>query len=215
MKKERMLCGILAAMLLAGCHSYQLDDLSAKLNSIQPSSANYHNLRTSYFSLYCQPSIGIYHKYPLGLHLNDEGIEMVMQIRTHAIVHEDSSLKAPLTSPTHSVIGVYSSLDEIYNYRLDIYAYTRHSLIFFQSDNFYIVSYAPSVAVERMAVDMMRIAQSVVVDTDKVINDYRIDPKITYQTDSLELFETLIPESGTIEEIITKINDETQVDISN
>lgn len=209
MKKRRLVPLLLAAALSAGCAaadpSSLLEEEIAAGTRRQILSANHS---TRYISYYLQPSFGIMEQEDTCTVFNISGMKLYMNIRAEKVIQDayysDVSEELP-DGAAYTASGTYSDVnEEAYSYEAAVYESGSTSVLFLRTEYADFLAQGRADEVCALAEEAICIARSLSVDTAAITDAYSLREEITYSTDTLELFETLVPEEGSIEEILTE-----------
>lgn len=218
---KKILCLILSALMLTSCTVKTSIDLQSELES-SLASANGAKIFTSninkpLYSYYLPPSIGRNKSTQTSSILNDRGRKFVMNLNVASIIQEKYYSETEQTDDFQDPIvkceGEYIDVDETtHSYTVTTYEMNDYYVTVFHSDVVEFYSVLDALSTCDIVKDMLRIARSMRVDTDAVIQAYSNKKTVDYKSEKIELFEQIVPESGRIEELFD--DTETEEDTS-
>ncbi len=202
------MAAVLLTCSLSGCAladtnmNAALERSLAEAETVSLPAANYHK---RYYSYYAQPCIGRISAADTGNVFSYEGKLFVMNLNIPRILSEEGSSAGPVLSGG-SREAYYERVcqnrkGEDMNYSLTVSELGNRHYISMQTDlmQFYAVSDITSVP--RLAAEMLRIARSVSVDRTAVTAAFSSSDEIIYAGEAIELFDSITPENGSIEEL--------------
>lgn len=218
---KKILYLILSAFMLSSCTVKTYIDLQSELES-SLASANDAKIFTSninkpLYSYYLSPSIGRNKSTQTSSILNDRGRKFVMNLNVASIIQEKYYSETEQTDDFQDPIvkceGEYIDVDETtHSYTVTTYEMNDYYVTVFHSDVVEFYSVLDALSTCDIVKDMLRIARSMRVDTDAVIQAYSNKKTVDYKSEKIELFEQIVPESGRIEELFD--DTETEEDTS-
>lgn len=209
MKKQILL---LSCLLLTGCSikkdvSLQ-DEITKQLEKTSQETIRSTNMNKDYYSYYLPEHIGRLSSTKSGSILNDRDRKFIMNLNVASIVNTNyTGVETPLNTedlsdPIVSIDGEYNDRDEnTHSYHVSVYSIDSQYLLEFTSDTVQFYSISDALSTLDLVDDMYVIARSMKVDTNEVISAYSNADTIDYQSEKIELFEQLVPESGRVEEL--------------
>jgi hypothetical protein len=210
MKRMKQIAVLLAAgLLLSGCADAGEDILAVRIDEAAERTILTANTSDSYASYYLQPSFGRISYEGTCTVFNIYGMKLYMNLRAQEIIREayyDSTEAQSLPDGADLTLsGTYEDINgTIYSYEAGLYGTDGWYVVYLQTAYADFLAAGTLEQVSTCAGEGMAIARSLTVDTESVKEDYSQRRDITYTTSSLELFETLIPEEGSIDEILTE-----------
>lgn len=206
---------ICMAVMASGCTVYRTIDLqkvlSARLVEKMEGEADEPNHNKPYYSYYIQPSVGQLDSDQTGSLLTYQGNEFLMNLNISAVINKkyydsrnSDSFGLNDTSVAASVTGTYTDVNnDSHDFIVNIYHADKEAsyITVFRSGTveFYAVSDALKAA--DLAGEMLRIARSVEIDQDEIIDHYSNKESISFTGRKIQLFDSVAPESGRVEEL--------------
>ena len=218
---KKIVCLILSVLMLSSCTVKTSIDLQSELES-SLASANEVKIFTSninkpLYSYYLPPSIGRNKSTQTSSVLNDRGRKFVMNLNVASIIQEkyysetEQMQTNDFQDPIAQCEGEYIDVDETtHSYTVSTYDMSGYYVTVFHSDVVEFYSVLDALSTCDIVKDMLRIARSMRIDTDAVIQAYSNKKTVDYKSEKIELFEQIVPESGRIEELFD--NTETEED---
>lgn len=203
---KRILILPLALTLLSGCASDQAvleKSIEAGLTrSLLPA-----NTANAYVSYYLQREDGITGAEGTVTQLCITGKKMYMNLRVEDILrslyYKDAQSDPLPADPVYQTSGTYEDSEgSSQDYTVNVYGTGRLKVMFVRTAYADFLSTGTMDEIADACEEAIAIARSLEVDTEKVSEAYSLRRDITYQKDSLQLFETLVPEEGSIAEIL-------------
>lgn len=213
MKKICLL--FLACLLLCACSN--TEDIAVSLDAVIDSELSnptvYRQDQNTIFFSYYLPS-DIYklesHKDAAIFSFNNEEILMNMNI-TSIIASEEGSIKEEARNENfysddrlvYSREGTYLNHDEIeVEFIYNIYAVNNKYLISFKTDDMNYYAYVSRNSLELLTKRLFMLAESMSINSESVVAYYANVDMIDYTREQVNLFETVIPREGQLEEIL-------------
>ncbi len=213
---KKLLCLILSAFLLSSCTVKTTIDLQSEIESSLASASEAKifasNINKPLYSYYLPPSIGRNKSTQNSSVLNDRGRKFIMNLNVASIIQEkyysetDETQTNDFQDTIVKCVGEYIDVDEeTHAYEVSIYEMNGYYVTVFHSDVVEFYSVLDALSTCDIVKDMLRIARSMRVDTDAVIQAYSNKKTVDYKSEKIELFEQIVPESGRIEELFDDI----------
>lgn len=211
---KKIWLSILMLVMLCGCKvnaadfDRRLDDsiqdaLHTQLNAVK---YNKH-----FYSYYIEPSIGRIDADETGNYFNYDGTKFLMTLNIDNIVNEkyytDRIHTASTTNDSKLVVerdGSYVDLDDKeHSYVLKIYDFDGfyHTYLHTTRLDFYGVT--DQVKAANLAGLMLQIARNTKIKTDAITAKYSVKESIEFESQKLQLFEYVAPESGFIDDLFS------------
>lgn len=215
---------LFTCLLLTGCTLQSNVDLQNEITESIATSSTYTihtpNISKTYYSYYLPVNIGRMQSTSSGNILNDRGRQFVMNLNVSSIINSNyyteanSSLSTDsLSDPVAYIEGEYTDINEsIHSYHISVYKVDYEYLLEMRSDTVEFYSISDALSTIQLAQDMYEIARSIEVNTNAVLATYSNKDTIDYQSEKIELFEQLVPESGRVEELFEDYNDSNEDD---
>lgn len=209
---KKIVCLIFSVFLLSSCTVKTSIDLQSELENAL-ASANTSKIFTSninkpFYSYYLPASIGRNKSTQCSSVLNDRGRKFIMNLNVPAIIQEkyysetDQTQTNDFQNPIAKCEGEYIDDDEqTHSYEVFTYEMSGYYVTVFHSDVVEFYSVLDALSTCDIVKDMLRIARSMRVDTDAVIQAYSNKKTVDYKSEKIELFKQIVPESGRIEEL--------------
>lgn len=204
---------IVVCLLLMGCTIQTNVNLQDKITQAIQKTSNEtihsSNMNKPYYSYYLPEHIGRLTSTQSGSILNDRGRKFIMNLNVASIVNtsyytdvETSINTDDLNNPVVSIDGEYiDGEDTTHAYHVSVYQVDTQYLLEFTSNTVQFYSISDALSTIELVEDMYIIARSIKVDTNEVLAAYSNKDTIDYQSEKIELFEQLVPESGRVEEL--------------
>lgn len=206
---------ICMAVMTSGCTVYHTIDLqkilSERLVARMEGDADAPNRNKPYYSYYIQPSVGQLESDQTGSLLTYQGNEFLMNLNISAVINDkyydskdSDSFGLNDSSTAASVTGTYTDVNnDSHDFIVNIYHADKEEsyITVFRSETveFYAVSDALKAA--DLAGEMLRIARSVEINQDEIIDHYSNKESISFTGRKIQLFDSIAPESGRVEEL--------------
>ena len=211
---KKIFAYVLVASVLCGCSAEQtdyrtiLESSLAAVNELPKDTANHTK---DYYAYYLPPDVGRVSGDETGNTFDWNGTKFVMNLNIAGILEKneksgDDLSDEPLFDPDkalYTLNGMYKDatgfehdFDVMVADLKDGYACYMHTDY---ADYFAIADLLTAV---KLPAKMLRIARSIRVDQQLVVQDFSKESKITYTSRKIELFQNLAPENGTIDELL-------------
>lgn len=194
--------------ILLGCSNGTTDfnnELDKYIDKALNSNLHIHKYKDGFISYYVDPSIGRVETTDTSHVFNYDGTNFIMNINVTNIINEKlyENKSSEYTASGYNKKGTFTDINEnIHDYVIGIDYNDQYYMITLSSDELQFYSYADEISAPKIAGEMIKIARSVTIDRNAVINAFNIKELITYQPSYMDLFEEKIPENGSIEELI-------------
>lgn len=170
--------------------------------------------RKEFYSYYIEPSIGKISSSPSGNVFIKDGIRFIMNLNVSKIINENhygDALTVNDVASTNQLLfqieGQYEdALLNVYDYKCEVYKYDSLTMLLLSTQfmDFYAVGNENELVA--IAADMLNIAKTVQVHTDKIVATYSSKEAVQYKKEALNLFEVSVPENGRVDEMIMEKN---------
>lgn len=214
----KKIIALLSCVLLTGCTlqtevSLQ-DEITKQLEKSAQETLRSANMNKTYYAYYLPEHIGRLSSSQTGSILNDRGRKFIMNLNVACIVNsnyytgvETSLNTKDLTNSIVSIDGEYSDYqEETHQYHVSVYPIDNQYLLEFTSDTVQFYSLSDALSTTDLVDDMYIISRTIKVDTKEVLSAFSNKDTIDYQSEKIELFEQLVPESGRVEELFDDYN---------
>lgn len=212
-------------IFLTGCtyqRDFHLQDaLNAELANAQESVIFKPNMNKKYYAYYLYPYIGRHNSTQSGNVLNYRGTQFVMNLNIASLINQkyyadakddtDSFLDCAASSS-----GEYEDYwNETHSFEIHIYNLDEYYVTVFSSDTVEFYAVSDPIKAAELASEMLKMARSVTVNTSEVIAAYSYKETVDYENEKIELFKSVAPESGRIEELFEDYSESTEVEEKN
>lgn len=214
--KKAVAFSVLLTMILSGCADASGDLPTRVRNAVEivldhtPSKANKNK---TYYSYYIEPSVGRYSSDETGNVFTYDGARILMNLNIPVIINSETYPDSTddgtdtIASPLVELKGTYQDSENVQeNYRLCIYQDGNEYLTMLSTDTVNLFSLSDKNKTVSIAAEMVKIARSVQVNEETVINVYTNHKKLNYETEKIDLYNEIVPESGNINELINDTN---------
>lgn len=215
MRKEISIAGGMI-LLLSGCTQVSGDlktRIVQQIEFVSTQDAGIADRNKAYYSYYIEPSVGryssnetgnifVYHGKKILMNLN---VPMIINSRTYPNSTADGI--EDIRDPYVDCKGTYVDSSEVkQNYHVMVYPQDTGYLILMNTDtvNFYAV--CDAMMVSQLTGEMLKIARSVEIHTDKLVAAYTNHKVLKYKTEKIELYDEIVPEEGNIGELFNDTN---------
>ena len=202
---------IIAALALTLCGCAQAEtDLNRALNTklaqreAEPVPAPYYH--KDFYGYYTEPCVGRISASETGNIFKYENCFIIMNLDVPAILRAEGSEQVSVSfsggNEKASVQGTYLDRSEQeHAYSVRISALGDSYYVFLQSDTMQFYAVCPQYTAASAAAQMLKIARSVEVNIPAVVARYQSSNGIEYAGETIELFDSITPENGSIEEL--------------
>lgn len=209
--KKAWIIGASALLLLSGCVS---EDTYGTLLNTQVQTAETAVLRQpdhmrKYYACYVQPSIGVIYAGETDAMFNFRGTKFIMRVNTEKILrrayYPDSDAEETVFAEDPVLYYSGSCLDlsgDDLVYTLSFYACGPDYAVDCEAGDVSFFAVCSALEAVNLSGTMIRMARTVTVDEDAVIEDFSSRRDITYTASRPQLFKNLVPENGKIDEIL-------------
>lgn len=206
----------LCLVFLVGCQSVDNPEqcLQEKIDlalSLPSGSANNHK---DYYSYYTEPSVGIVNKTITSSLLKYENTDFVMNLAINKIVNARSygdvipqSIHPDDQYLLSNLSGTYCDYDGS-EYPYIVKLYQLSDIYYLSLDTQYVNFYSNGSMQEMVDVlkPMMMIAKTVQINEDKIMMDYSAKERISFQGEKLKLYDEVIPQQGSMQEMVDLVD---------
>lgn len=209
---KRMIPLLLVMCVLAGCAQPSMsmqDALNTALAAKQKTDVQQYNHSKGYYSYYLPKNMGRYESTAYGNVLCYEGYRVLMSLNTPAILNQklypdkmDNPIRLSEISKAAFANGLYTDSDNIgHLFEIGVYANGYDYTVCFVSDIVVFETTCPSLLVDDMGAQMLEIARSIQISEQEIIENLSNQVTEIKKREKVELFESLAPENGRIEEL--------------
>ncbi len=206
---------ICMAVITSGCTVYRTIDLqkilSERLVTRMEGDAEAPNRNKPYYSYYIQPSVGQLESDQTGCLLTYQGNEFLMNLNISAVINDkyydfkdSDSFGLNDSSMAASVTGTYTDVNnDSHDFIVNIYHADKEEsyITVFRSETVEFYSVSDALKAADLAGEMLRIARSVEINQDEIIDHYSNKESISFTGRKIQLFDSIAPESGRVEEL--------------
>lgn len=218
---KRIVAVSLLLVMMCGCAANEPADVQKRTDSAireqlnrTVQKADHHK---KYYSYYLPSDMGRYESTQLGNVLSCGDVRILMSLNVSGIINEklyaDASSTGFSLSDREKIAysgGHYNDYDgTVHAYELAVYDLSFSCTVCFRSDTVLMIANCPSLSASSVAGRMIELARSVSVETDTLVADYSNRIPEVKNSEKVELFESMAPENGRIEELF---EDHTTVD---
>lgn len=203
---------VLALCLLCGCGTGQVDYqklLETSLAAVNEKPKDTANHTKDYYAYYLPPDVGRLSGDETGNTLDWYGTKFVINLNIAGIVEEtkqtDTSERV-LFDEDKAVYKVHGTFEDMsgftHNFQVMIADLKDSYASYMHTDYVDFFAVSDLLTAVKLPAKMLRIARSVRVDQQRVVQDFSKRSDITYTAHKIELFQNLAPENGTIDELL-------------
>lgn len=212
---KKLLSFLMITTLLTGCVSAnetiekRIDDAISSALTLQVDHTNYSN---TYYAYYLQPSIGRFYSHKISNIFGYRDIKFILNLNLSQIINEKfypDSKEDYITLDSFPLVyqksGEYIDINQQkYPYRVQIFQ--KNNDYYIELNMHYVDFYTvcPAGYASQIIYYMMNIGKSVVVNQEKVIEDFSKRQEINATRNKLELFKEIVPQNGAIDELFDK-----------
>ena len=208
MKKRNVMAAGILALSLCGCSSMEAHPDSALQRYLQEAEAVtvpapvYHK---EFYSYYAQPCIGRISAGSTSNVFSLDGHQFVMNLDVPSVLKEEGTEIQTMhfsgeTETTYE--GVFTDRNGgEHVYTVSIGAVGNRHCVYLQTDSMQFYSVSDITAAPQLAGEMLKIARSVEIDRSAIASYFRSSDGIDYIGETIELFDSITPENGSIEEL--------------
>ena len=202
---------IIAALAVSLCGCAQAEtDLNRALNTklaereAEPVPAPYYH--KDYYAYYTEPCVGRISATQTGNIFMYQNSFIIMNLDVPAILRAEGSEQVSVSfsggSEKASAHGTFTDRSEQeHPYSVRISELGDSYYVFLQSDTMQFYAVCPQYSAAAIAGEMLKIARTVEVDRAAVTARYQSSNGIEYAGETIELFDSITPENGSIEEL--------------
>lgn len=208
MKKNGILVLLL---LLSGCSSDMLTTRSVETSLEQAQTLDVYNANYSkeYYSYYLEPCIGRLNGDSTSNTFDYYGIKFIMNLNVASVLQdayydteEQTVTSTGMKENVYSLQGSYVTKDgNKKEFLLEVNMLNDAYIVYMQAGYMEFFSVVNANEIAPVAEKMLYMARSVSVNTDRVKRDFSLRNDITYTAKKVELFQNLVPENGSIDEL--------------
>lgn len=202
-----MLCLVL--VLTAGCTAAETDAQSAlqrKLAEAESGTVPAPTFHKDYYAYYAEPSVGRISATATGNVFMYDGCFIVMNLDIPSILKEEGTETKTVRfsggTEAASAEGVFTdSSGAEHPYAVRISMLDDRHYVFLQTDVMQFYAVCDLTAAPTLAAEMLKIARSVTIEKTAIATAFRSSDGIFYAGETIELFDSITPENGSIEEL--------------
>jgi hypothetical protein len=205
-----------ALIFAAGCTDNAntlSQSVQASLSHVLSQTAAKANHSKEYYSYYIEPSVGRYSSTKTGNIFSYQGTKFAMNLNVAEIInakyYPEQSLESS-SAAKDAVIeleGTYMDTEQIQRtYHVCMYQDGTRMLILMNTDTVSFCGISEQAQAASLAGEMLKIARSVETDEEEIALAYTNHKTLDYKTEKIQLFNEVVPESGTISDLINETN---------
>jgi len=209
MKKILIICVL--GLVLTSCKNYDVNELIAESvnNSRYHLIAENNNNNKKYYSYYLDANVGKVKTNQISSVFKVNESEFVMNLKVNAIVNNSYFENINISEISSDNIIVNDS--STYVDRFEKVMPFDYMVVRLEDNRYYVEltskylqfsGIAYETDVDKLIKEMIVIAQSVIVDEEKIISDYSVKTEIDYEKKNIDLFQRVIPEEGRLDEMM-------------
>lgn len=202
---------LITSFLLSGC-TYQTsfnvqDALNEEIASAEAAAVFSPNMNKEYYSYYLYPYVGRHKSTQTANVLNYHGTQFVMNLNISSLINQEyyqdaASEEYAIGNLIASSNGEYIDYwSDTHTYQADIYEQNDYYIVVFTTDTVEFYAVTGPIMATKLSGIMLKMARSVKTDQAAVITAYSYSKTVDYQNEKIELFKSVSPESGRIEEL--------------
>lgn len=216
MRKTKLICLMLAALLLGGCTFDET--MAVMMDEALEQAANEPTVSTkthikSYYSYYLQPSVGRRGSTEISNVFVLDDDEFIMNLNVSSVIKnayylEVDSKIIPTYSRSKSLVYEVSKecldvKEHTLSYSVAVYDLKKNTyLVTLETANFTFLAKCPLGSVVQIAAEMLRIARTAEIDEEAILKNFGAQNDETYEKQKVEIIKETIPESGLVEDIM-------------
>lgn len=203
-------------VVLAGCSDISVSSLNAQLRQavqkaaeVQLSATN--NIQKNLYTFYLPPHIGRVQSTETASILRVSNINLLMNLDVIDVIadtyYESENVFKKLVAQTQSQVSFEGTLTSVQqkpiSYKVTVIDLgNREVLLTLEGGYFILTAIAPVADTATILEDMVLLVRSAIVDKKQVLVDYSTRESIDYQQETINLFEQIAPESGSVLDMI-------------
>lgn len=205
-----------ALMSAAGCADAKntlVQSVQDSLSHVLSQTAAKANHSKEYYSYYIEPSVGRYSSTKTGNVFSYQGTKFAMNLNAAEIINakyypeQSSDSSNAVKDAVIELKGIYIDTEQIQRaYHICMYQDGTKMLILLNTDTVSFCGISEQAQAASLAGEMLKIARSVEIDADEIALAYTNHKTLDYKTEKIQLFNEVVPESGTISDLINKTN---------
>ncbi|MGM9942282.1 MAG: hypothetical protein ACI32N_09890 [Bulleidia sp.] len=209
---KRMIPVLMTLCILAGCAQPSVsmqDALNDAVAQVQTQQVQDTTHSKKYYSYYLPRDMGRYESTQFGNVLGYQGYRVLMSLNTPAILNarlypdlKDSPITLARQEMSVSAQGMYTDLNDVEHlFEIGVYPTGYDYTVCMVSDVILFEAACPAVLVDDIAAKMIEIARSVQINENVIVETLSNQVTEIKSRQKVELFESLAPENGRIEEL--------------
>lgn len=203
-------------VVLAGCSDISVSSLNAQLRQavqkaaeVQLSATN--NIQKNLYTFYLPPHIGRVQSTETASILRVSNINLLMNLDVIDVIadtyYESENVFKKLVAQTQSQVSFEGTLTSVQqkpiSYKVTVIDLgNREVLLTLEGGYFILTAIVPVADTATILEDMVLLVRSAIVDKKQVLVDYSTRESIDYQQETINLFEQIAPESGSVLDMI-------------
>lgn len=215
--KRCLISLILGLVVLSGCSDVSVNSLESRLldalqrsAEVRLSAAN--NIQKPLYTFYLPPHIGRIQSTETASILRVGNVNILMNLDVIDVIadtyYASGNVFKRLVAQTQSVVSFDGTLtttqQKTISYKVTVIDIGyREVLLTLEGGYFIMTSIVPIGDAAAILEDMVLLVRSAIVDTDEVLLSYSTRESIDYQQETINLFEQIAPESGSVLDMIS------------
>lgn len=206
----------LCLVLLVGCHSVDnpSQQLQQKIDLALSLPSGHANNHKSYYSYYTEPSVGVVETTVTSSLLKYGNTDFVMNLAINKIVNARSygdvipqSINLDDQYLISNLTGTYCDYDGS-EYEFIVKLYQLSDIYYLSLDTQYVNFYSNGSLQEMIDIlkPMLMIAKTVQINEDMIMLDYSAKERISFKGEKLQLYDEVIPQQGTMQEMMDLVD---------
>lgn len=214
--KRTLLSLLMILVVLAGCSDISVSSLNAQLrqavqnaDEVQLNATN--NIQKNLYTFYLPPHIGRVQSTETASILRVNNINILMNLDVIDVIadtyYESENVFKKLVAQTQAQVSFDGELTSVQqkpiSYKVTVIDLgNREVLLTLEGGYFILTAIAPVADTTTILEDMVLLVRSAIVDKKQVLVDYSTRESIDYQQETIDLFEQIAPESGSVLDMI-------------
>lgn len=214
MKRMILIPAMIIWMFLSGCtvyHEVTLQNLlNQKITQVEKETVNSADHHKKFYSYFISPEIGRMEGDSTGNIFNYQGTEFLMNLNVSSVINEkyyngieNNQDLLNRSSRRAYASGTYQDTNgDVHDFSVAVYDLGRQNyLTAMRTDTVDFCAVSDALKSVDLAGEMLRIARSVLVNSDAVTTAYSRKETVTFTGEKIQLFDSIAPESGRVEEL--------------
>ena len=222
MKYVKIFLSLLLVFIFSGCQN-TVFNINEKVNNAINEAISEPILKpkfnSKYYSYYIEPSIGRIQNEEYGNILLYNDTRIIMNLNISQIIggnyyENRDNYTNPNLDVVYQASGMYVDFNEIeHPYNCLIYDTNGKYLVTMQSDVVRLYSICNLYDTSNIAKQMLKICRGFNANKALIINDFSNKQTISYSRKQVELFQNIVPENGSIEELLSTVTNVEQNEV--